>query len=86
MARSRANAEYYGESAPLDFREYFVDDTIVRDHLAESCLEAQEELRDSFTIAADERNAHFLAFRSQCRSADRRDCLQPKHEAWRKAV
>ncbi len=56
----------------FDFRQYLIDNGIVGENLPEGCIEALQEIGDSFILAAYEGHPNFLSHRSQCRAADRR--------------
>jgi hypothetical protein len=60
-------------AAPLDFREDFIDDSVIRHSFAQRGIESLQQLRDGFVIAAHERDTGRFSLGGQRCTADRRD-------------
>ncbi len=60
-------------AAALDLWQHFIYGGVFCNCLAERNVQAQEQLRHGFLIAAYERDTDFLAFCRQSRAANRRD-------------
>ena len=56
----------------FDLRQHLIDNGIVGEDLPEGCVEALQEIGDSFILAAYEGHTNLLSHRSQGRAADRR--------------
>jgi hypothetical protein len=56
----------------FDLRQHLIDNGIVGEDLPEGCVEALQEIGDSFILAAYEGHSYFLSHRSQGRATDRR--------------
>ncbi len=59
-----------GAATSFDLRQYLIDNGIVGENLPEGCIEALQEIGDSFILAAYEGYTNFLSHRSQGRAAD----------------
>ena len=56
----------------FDLGQHLIDNGIVGEDLSEGCVEALQEIGDSFILAAYEGHTNLLSHRSQGRAADRR--------------